>query len=339
MKKVISIILVLSLALAILSGCTTKVDSSKETSQKPETGAVELENINIKVAAPSGAPTLSLIRMFKEKPSFGEHVDISYESVQSPDLMASRIISGEIDIAVVPTNLAASLYNRGVDYKFVASSVWGVLYMVGNEEIEGWEDLKGKEIHTIGRGLTPDIVLRYLLSSNGIDPEKDVTLTYMGGATELAPAFIGGKSAIAVIPEPALSNVMMKKKDTVMLFNLQEEWSKLHEGNLSYPQASLIIKNEVIENHPEFVESFLQQYKESITWLYANAEKAGEYSEELETGLSKAAVINGLGRSNIEYKSAKDAREAVKEYLQVLFQYAPETVGGKLPDEGFYFEK
>lgn len=339
MKKVISIILIFSLALVVLAGCTSKVDNEPETVEASEEVVEALENISIKVAAPAGAPTLSMIRMFKEEPSFGEHVEISYESVQSPDLLASRIISGEVDIAVVPTNLAASLYNRGVDYKLVGSSVWGVLYIVGNEEVNSWEDLRGKKIHTLGRGLTPDIVLRYILSNHGIDPDEDVTLTYMGGATELAPAFIAGKSDIAVIPEPALSNVMMKKENAVILFDLQEEWSKLNDSNSSYPQASLIIKNELIENNPEFVEMFLQEYKESINWLHGNAEKAGEYSEELETGLAKGAVINGLQRSNIQYQSAKDAREAIEAYLKVLFEYAPETVGGKLPDEGFYLEK
>ena len=280
-----------------------------------------------------------MIKMFKENPSFGEHVEVNYETIKSPDLMASKIISGEVDIAIVPTNLAITLYNKGVDYKLAASSVWGILYVVGNEEIDGWDSLRGKEIYTMGRGLTPDIVLRYLLTSNGLDPEKDVTLTYMGDATELASAFIAGKSAISVIPEPALSNVMMKKESTVVLLDLQEEWSKVNAGNSSYPQASLIIKNELMEKDPSFVEMFLQEYENSINWLTTNATLAGEYSEELETGLSKGAVINGLGRSNIQYKGAKDAKEAIENYLNVLFQYAPETIGGKLPDEGFYFEK
>lgn len=335
MKKIKSLILIVSLAVLMFSGCASKVSNPPEAS---ESNVKEVENISLKVAAPSGAPTLSMIKMFKENPSFGEHIEISYESVKSPDAMASKIVSGEIDIAVVPTNLAAALYNRGVEYKLAASVVWGVLYVVGNEEINGWEDLKGREIYTLGRGLTPDIVFRYLLASNGIDPEKDVTLTYMGEATELASSFIAGKSTISVIPEPVLSNVMMKKQDTVILLDLQEEWSKLDKGDSSYPQASLIIKNELIENHPEFVEMFLKEYESSIEWLSANPEKAGQYSEELETGLSKAAVINGLQRSNIEYRSSKKVREAVEKYLKVLFEYSPEAVGGKLPDEGFYFE-
>ncbi|MFT9496560.1 ABC transporter substrate-binding protein [Anaerosolibacter sp.] len=336
MKKIMSMMLVLSLILTVLAGCTAKVDNGSETAGA---NAKEVENVSIKIAAPSGAPTLSMIKMFKENPSFGEHIEMNYESVKSPDLMASRIISGEIDIAVVPTNLAATLINKGANYKLAASSVWGILYVVGNEQIDGWEALRGKEIYTMGRGLTPDIVFRYLLSSNGINPDTDVTLTYMGEATELASAFIAGKSSISVIPEPVLSNVMMKKQDTKILLDLQEEWSKLNNGDASYPQASLIIKNDLIEKRPEFVETFLKEYENSINWLNANAEKAGEYSEELETGLSKGVVMKGLQRSNIKYQGAATAREDIDKYLKVLFEYSPEVIGGKIPDEGFYLEK
>jgi NitT/TauT family transport system substrate-binding protein len=338
MKKVISSILVLGLILLSLAGCSSG-SKAPETTKATEAAAKKTEPISIKVAAPTGAPTLSMIKMIKEQPALGEQVQVSYESIKSPDLVASRIISGEIDIAVVPTNLAATLYNKGADYKLAAASVWGILYVIGNEKIESWEDLRGKEIHTMGRGLTPDILLRYLLTKNGLDPEKDVKLTYMGEATELASTYIAGKSAISVIPEPALANVMLKKPDTLILLDLQKEWAKLNPDASSYPQASLIIKNDLIEKNPEFVETFLQEYEKSIDWLASNGETAGTYSEDLQTGISKQAVINGLQRSNIYYRDSKDAKEAIDKYMKILLDYSPEVIGGKLPDEGFYLEK
>jgi NitT/TauT family transport system substrate-binding protein len=333
MKKVISMILILSFMVFVFSGCASNVN---KTDGETSAGT---EKMKIKVAAPQGAPTLSMIKMFKDNPDFGENFELSYESVKSPDLMSSRIISGEIDIAVVSTNLAATLYNKGVDYKLAASSVWGALYIVGNEKTEDLEELRGKEIYTMGRGLTPDIVLRYILSGNGIDPEKDVTLTYVGEGTELASAFISGKCALAVIPEPILSNVMLKKQNTLILFDLQKEWIELNKGNFGYPQASLIIKNDIIEKNPQFVELFLKEYEKSINWLSENVQTAGEYSEELETGISKDAVVNGFERSNIKFVNSKDAKESVDDYLKILYEYSPEVIGGKLPDEDFYLEK
>ncbi len=314
-------------------------DQEKEPTEEEQTETEnEGEAFEVKVAAPAGAPTLSMIRMFKEDPSFGERAEVEYESVQSPDLMASRILSGEVDIAIVPTNLAASLYQRGADFQLAASSVWGILYMLGNEEISDWEDLKGRDIHTLGRGLTPDIILRHVLSANGIDPDEDVNLHYMGGATELAPAFISGQIELAVIPEPAVSKVLMNREDARVLYDLQEEWSKSTEGEDAYPQASLIIHKDLIENESAFVEAFLAEYESSIDWLFEDRETAGEYSEELGIGMKKGAVVQGLDRMNIDYQSASEARDAVETYFEVLLEASPKTVGGQAPDDGFYFD-
>ena len=230
--KGVALLLLITMGLLLLAGCGTTSapaapaapapseapagsDNSAEATaaEGSEAGTESAEAIEVNVAAPAGAPTLSMIRMFQEQPDFGPGVSVTYESVKSPDLMAARILSGEIDMAVVPTNLAATLYNRGAEFTLASSSVWGVLYVVGDEPINSWEDLRGQEIYTLGRGLTPDIVFRYLLESHGIDPETDVTLTYMGEAAELASSFIAGKSSVSVIPEPALSNVMLKKPE------------------------------------------------------------------------------------------------------------------------------
>ena len=300
----------------------------------------EKEPLELSVAAPSGAPTLSLIKMFKEQPVLGENVKVSYESVKSPDLINARVMSGEVDIAVVPTNAAAILYNKEVPYKLAVSNVWGVLYRVTSDAgVTAWEDLKGKEVHTIGRGLTPDIVLRYLLSENGINPDKDITINYYNDGAELAANFIAGKSHIAVIPEPVLSNVLLKKKDAKMILDLQEEWAKATSMTSSYPQASLIIKDELLENHPEVVAAFLEAFEDSINWANNNPEEAGAYNEELKTGLTIETVVQGIERSRIQFVEAAKAQEAIETYLGILLKYAPDQVGGKLPDEGFYYKK
>ncbi|AOY74507.1 ABC transporter substrate-binding protein [Clostridium formicaceticum] len=344
MKRMMGLLLSLALMTVLAVGCSNNTERQPENTpaENDVEAAAEVkqeEKIHTKVAAPSGAPTLSMIKMFKENPSLGENVEVSYESVKSPDLMASRLMSSEVDIAVVPTNLAANIYNKGIPYQLAASNVWGVLYLVSSEDINDWNDLKGKEIDTIGRGLTPDIVLRYLLSSNGIDPEKDVTLNYLGEATELASAFIAEKSKISVIPEPVLSNVLMKKADTKVVLNLQEEWAKTTNMDSSYPQASLIIRKDIIESYPEFVEAFLKEFEESINWANDYPAEAGIYSEELQTGLNSQVVEKGMERSNIKFVNAIEAKRAIETYLKILLEYSPDIVGGKLPDDDFYFKK
>ncbi|WP_099191363.1 ABC transporter substrate-binding protein [Tepidibacter mesophilus] len=329
MKKILSLILGLVIVVVLFVGCT----STNEQIQKESTP------LNIKVATPAGTPTISMIKMFKENPSIDNNVSISYESVKSTDILSSKILSNEADIFIVPTNLAANLYNKNSGYKIAASTVWGTFYLVGNQDVSNWGDLKGKEIDMIGRGLTPDAIFRYLLIQNNIDPDKDVKLNYFGGASELATNFISGKSNFSLMPEPMLTKALIKRNDSKILIDLQKEWKTNTKLNSSYPQASLIVSEKLINNHPEFVKSFLDEYEKSIDWVNQNPSEAGKYCEELDMGLSKNIVEKSIQRCNIDYVSSKNAKEAIEKYLSILFEYDSKLVGGKLVDEDFYFTK
>ncbi len=355
-KKGISLLLITMLIFSLLAGCTpstptettavtttttaktevpTTVSETTETTTAETTQAVE--PLNLKFAMPAGAPTLSIIKAMKEQPALGEGVTVDYEMVKSPDLMASKLIKGELDAAIVPSNLAIKLYNKGIDYKYAATGVWGVLYIVSSEEINGWQALKGKTITMIGRGLTPDIVTRHILKVNGLEPDVDVKFDYVDGATNLAPLFISGKSTLSIMPEPMLTKVLMKKQDSKILFNLQEEWKSATGTTDSYPQAALLIKGDLIANHPMVAKAFLDIYSISISWINKNPEKAGAYADELEIGLPGKLVGKAIPRMNLMFKNAADSKTALETYYKVLFDVDPKTIGGKMPDDNFYF--
>ncbi|MBS3901808.1 MAG: ABC transporter substrate-binding protein [Dethiobacter sp.] len=298
-----------------------------------------IPDLTVRVVVPDGVPALSIIRLLRERPSMGRNVKISYEVVRSPELMAARVISGEADIAIVSTNLAAVLYNRNVPYKLAAANVWGVLHLVSSENIRSWQDLRGKEVHTFGRGLTPDIVFRYLLSENGLNPERDVTLRYLGSGTELAQAMIAGRVRTAVLPEPAATQVIMRRPDVSPVLDLQQAWAMATGLGLSYPQASLLISNALLNGYPEFVERFLSEVAQSAEWVNNNRNTAGVWAEELQTGMTARVVENALPRANIRFVNAREARAAIEAYLRVLRDFSPETVGGRLPSETFYFQR
>lgn len=348
MKKVIVLILTLVLATLMFTGCGQKLEQeepqpevnteSTENQEEKQEDTPENEPVSLKVAAPGGPTTISIVKMFKDKPSLGENLEISYESVKSPDMMAAKIISGEVDFAVVPTNLAAKLHNKGVSYKLAASTVWGVLYIASSEEIKAWEDLKGKEIYTIGRGLTPDILFRYLLSKNGIDPDKDITINYLAGPQELAGFMIAGKAQVAVMPEPMLSAVLVKNKDVKIVMDLQKEW-EVSTGKESYPQSSLFVKNEVIEKYPDIVDKFLEEYEKGIKWVNENSTEAGKYVEALNIGLNAVIAEKAIPGSNLKYVKGADAKPAVEEFLRVLNDFSKESIGGKLPSDEFYYQR
>ncbi|WFD08895.1 ABC transporter substrate-binding protein [Tepidibacter hydrothermalis] len=329
MRKILSLIVSIIMILVLTVGCTNTNEEVKK----------ESKSLDIKVATPAGTPTLSMIKMFKENPSIGDNISVSYESVKATDILTSKILSKEADIFIVPTNLAANLYNKDSGYKIAASTVWGTFYLVGNEEISNWEDLKGKEIDMIGRGLTPDAIFRYLLTKNNIDPDKDVKLNYFGGASELATNFISGKSNLSLMPEPMLTKVLTKRHNSKVVIDLQEEWQIATKLDSSYPQASIIVSEELIKKNPDAVKTFLSEYEKSINWMNENPSEAGKYYEELDMGINKVIIEKSIKRCNIKYVSANDAKEAIDKYLNVLFEYNPKLVGGKLVDEDCYFTK
>lgn len=343
MKKITSLILVIMLVMISLIACGDKTpgdDIYKDDEKVDEQiNNDKKEKVKVQVVVPAGTPTMSLLKMMKEKTSLGENVEVSYDSIAQTDVLTSKIISKEAQIAIVPTNMASIMYNKNKGYEVVATSIWGNLYLVSSEPISSVDQLKGKEINMIGKGMTPDIIFRYLLKNIGLDPEKDVTLKYVSGATELAPAFISGKSSVSMMPEPMLSMVKMKKEDTNVILDFQEEWKSVTGQDNGYPQASVIVSKDLIKDNYEIVAKFLDEYSKNIEWINNNPEKAGEYAEELELGMKKAVVSKSLAGSNIKYVSVAEAKDSIKSYLTVLKDFSADTIGGQMPDEKFYFEK
>lgn len=326
MKKILLLFLALTVILSGAIGCT-KTDIPKK---EPKT---------ISFCYQDGTPALTAAKLAKENPIIDENITIEYEMQKSPDLLVTKILKEEADIAIVPSNLAAQAFNKGLTYEIVGTSVWGSFYLTSTEDINSFEELKGKEIYSFGKGLTPDLVLRYVLSKNGIDPDKDVKITYLNAASEVGPAFIGGKTDLAVLAEPLLTTVMMKKADAKVIFDLNEEWAKAAGTEKGYPQASLIIKKDLIENDREFVEQFIKSYEESRKWAADTPKELGEYAEALEISVKKETLGKGIIWTNIESFDIKDSKEEYKAYYNAILDFAPDFIGGKMPDEGIYFER
>lgn len=298
-------------------------------------GNVKIEQLN--VIAPAGATAISLSKPMKDTSEMNG-IPVKYEVVPTTDLIVSRLTAKEADIAIVPVNLAAQLYQKKLPYKFISVVTWGNLYIASSQNLEGWDALKGKDIYLMGKGLVPDIVFRTLLEKNGIDPDKDVNLIYLSGATELAPNFISGKAEISMLPEPSLTTVKMKKEETYVFLDLQEEWSKAFGSAEGYPQAGVFVKDELIQKAPDVVKDYLQILEEGMTWLNENPDQAGVYSEELELGIPAAVVEKSMAGNHIRYKAAADVRNELDDFFGILYDFNPDTLGGAIPDDDFYYE-
>ncbi len=206
-KKFLILFMTSIIILSSLVGC----NSTKVVEEEP---IVHQEPKTIKFCYQDGTPALTSAKLAKENPIIDDNIVIEYEMQKSPpDLLVTKVLKEEADIAIVPSNLAAQAFNKELSYEIVGTAVWGgSFYLASTEDINGFEELKGREIYTFGKGLTPDLVLRYVLSQNGIDPEEDVKITYLNAASEVGPAFIGGKTNLAVLAEPLLTTITMKKR-------------------------------------------------------------------------------------------------------------------------------
>ncbi len=301
--------------------------------------AAEEGTKTVRVIVPVGVPSISMAEMIKGEGLNMPGYNVDYQVLESPDVLAGKLISNEADLAVVPTNLAIKLYNKGIDIRYGGGVVWGILYVVSQEKADGWQALKGKDLYTIGRGLTPDIILRYLLTKNGLTPDKDVHIRYANSTSELVPTFLVGKSSYSLLPEPALSMVMKKKPSTSLMFDLQKEWTKATGIADGYPQASLIMIGDFAEKNPEFIKRFLAAYEKSVQKTNAEPEHAAKLAATFLKSPGAPIIAKAIPRSNLHWVPAAEARKPLEIYFKVLHDFNPAVIGGKMPDDGFYYAR
>lgn len=347
MKRFIALLLIIVLMLSTAACSKNETANKGSLNNQTETADENPANTeneaaneitSVKFCYQDGTPALTAAKLAKESPNI-DGVKIQYDMTNAPDVLTTKVLKEEADIAIVPSNLAAQAYNKGLNYKIVGTAVWGSFYLVGTEEINDFSELKGKEIYTFGKGLTPDIVFRLVLSKNGIDPDKDVTLNYLNAATEVAPVFISGKAKLAVFAEPMLTTVQMKKQDAKVLFDINEEWGKATGTKMGYPQASLIVKGDLIENNRDFVEKFIEAYKESRTWAKENPEELGKYAEEVGISVAKETIEKGIRWNSVESFDVKDTIDEYEAYFKAILDYDSDFIGGEIPDENIYYKE
>lgn len=330
MKRKLSIILSIILIIAIFTGCNSNIKSENNSIN-------EEKNINFTV--PDGLPAISIAKLIKENPEIKKGYNINYSIEQSSENITTSVMKSEPDIVIVPSNLSATAFNKTGEYKIAGTVGFGSFYIGSVNNNQTVEDLKGKEVYNIGKGLTPDIITKSILKGMGIDPDKDINFSYVDGVNELAPIILSGKTQYAVLPEPALSTVQSKNENFNVILNLNEEWKKINKSEYGYPQATIIIKKELIGNDREFVDGLLNKIKESIDWNYENKEDLGTYCEEIGISAKKPIVIKAIDRSNIKYVGIKDSYKDYKTYFDNLYKFDPKTIGGKLPDDEIFMEK
>ncbi len=301
----------------------------------------EKEKNEILTATLKGPSAMAMIYMIENKPALGNQFKTVFEIKNEPNQVKAMIMKGIPDFAVVPTTMAALLYNMGQEYLLAAIPVWGTLYIFGSDtSIHSWNDLKGKRVSLMAKGNTPDVLFRYLAKANGINPEKDLRLDYsFPGHIELANAIASGISDLGVISEPMVSLVQQNNPLVRPLIDLNMEWEKQFGDSIPFAQTSLLVKKEFLHKYPQFVEEYLAKIEESIIWVNKYPNEAAALIRKYGILPDSGLAVLSIPRCNIKFASATQEKYGIQEYLKVFYTFNPLIIGGKLPDEEFYYEK
>ena len=289
----------------------------------------------VRVGALKGPTAMGMVQMMRD----GEGYEFALAA--APDEIVPRIVKGELDIAAVPANLAAVLYNNtqgGV--KVLAVNTLGVLYIVERgDTIHSVEDLRGRVLVTAGKGATPEYALNAILRGNGLDPEKDLTIEFKSEHAECLAAMLADENVAAMLPQPFATVAQAKAGDIRVALDLTAEWDAL-QAEAEAPSALItgvaVARAAFIEENPGAVERFMADYAASIAFVQENTHEAapliGEY-DIFEAGPAEKA----LPYCSITFIDGTDMRAKLGGYLAELFAQDPASVGGKLPDEAFYY--
>jgi NitT/TauT family transport system substrate-binding protein len=279
---------------------------------------------------------MGMIRMIDSIANAGD-TDISIKIENEPIQVRKMMLDGSADFAILPTTMAALVYNKGMDYRLIAIPVWGTLYLFGNDtSITSWENLRNKRVYVMARGMTPDVLFRYLLQYNGINPEKDVTLDYSFPThIDLANAVAAGQATLGVISEPLASMVISRNKSVHSLFDLNREWENIQGSPIAL--TALLVKADIIKENPQKVEQFLLDYEKSSLWVNQQPDSAAALIVKYGILPDHEVALRAIPGSRLNFIRAQNIRPQIISYLNVFYTMNPDIIGGKIPDEKFFY--
>lgn len=346
MKKVFSLVLTLAMLLSVmmLASCQTASNDTTaatepETTEAATTEADKTEEKpeQIRVFTLMGPTGMGMAKLISDDKNGTSAQDYTFTVASAPDQISSEVIKGSFEIAAVPVNLASVLYNKTEGkIKLAGVNTLGVLYVLENgDTINAVSDLKGKTIYATGQGSNPEYTLRYILKQNNIDPDNDVTIEYLAEHAELATQMVSGDVKLGMLPEPNVTSVMVQNSDVRIALDLSKEWKEVSGTELV--QGCIIVNAEFAEKYPTALKTFLEEYKTSVDFVNSNVDEASALIEEAGIVPKAAIAKKAIPNCNIVLITGEDMKSPVSAMLNVLFEAEAKSVGGKLPDDGFYY--
>lgn len=320
-KKMISVLLTAGLLAGTLAGTCITVSAEETASDKIAVGALK-------------GPTAMGMAQLLDDDSY------DFTIAASPDEIVPQIVQGNVDIAAVPSNLAAVLYQKTQkNVSVLAVNTLGVLYLVENgESIQSVEDLKGKTIYASGKGATPEYALEYVLSANGIDPEKDVTIEYKSEHAEVVAALANDQTAAGLLPQPFVTTALMKNDSLRVALDLNQLWQDGVSDDSQLVTGVVVVRNDYLKEHEADVDDFMDAYQASVEFVNSNPDQAAKIIGAHDI-IAEEVAKKAIPDCSIVFVEGEEMQTMLSGYLSTLEQQNPEMVGGQLPDDDFYYAR
>lgn len=329
-------------AAAESTAASEETTAAGESKPAAEPAAVETEAFGdtsegaMRIGSLKGPTTMGLVNLMNEVES-GDKSGYLFEMQSQPDVIMSKLVSGDLDVALLPANVAAIAYNKtNKGISVLDINTLGVLYCVtGDESIKSVKDLAGKTVITTGQGSSPEYVLTYLLDKNEV---TDCTMEFKSEATEIAAALQSDPQQIAILPQPFVTVATAQNDQLQVAFSLTDEWDTVAPDSKLLTGVT-VVRNDYLADHADEVAAFIEDHKASTAAaaddLDGTAELVAKYGILPKAQVAKKA----LPQCNIVAITGEEMQTALSGYLQVLFDQNPKAVGGAMPDEGFYYVK
>lgn len=320
-KKMISVLLTAGLLAGTLAGSCITVSAEETASYKIAVGALK-------------GPTAMGMAQLLDDDSY------DFTIAASPDEIVPQIVQGNVDIAAVPSNLAAVLYQKTQkNVSVLAVNTLGVLYLVENgESIQSVEDLKGKTIYASGKGATPEYALEYVLSANGIDPEKNVTIEYKSEHAEVVAALANDQTAAGLLPQPFVTTALMKNDSLRVALDLNQLWQDGVSDDSQLVTGVVVVRNDYLKEHEADVDAFMDAYQASVEFVNSDPDQAAKIIGAHDI-IAEEVAKKAIPDCSIVFVEGEEMQTMLSGYLSTLEQQNPEMVGGQLPDDDFYYAR
>ncbi len=364
MKKALALALSLSMTLSLLTGCSLFQTTSTEETADPdvsvstevevepevtpdvpeiedeiEEAIVQMDMDPLNFVVLSGPTGVGAAKLMTDGEAGNTVVPYNVTVTADNTEATALLVSGDADIAAVATNLAATLYNKKDDFlQVLAVNTLGVLYILekGEVTVSDYSDLAGKTIWTTGQSANPEYTLNYILEQNGLTPGEDVFIEFMT-ATEVSAKMMASDTGICMLPVPASTALMLQDSAVTEVLDLDSEWADLTGTALT--MGCVVVRTEYLEENPEAVAAFLAEYEASINFIADESNSAEAAEMVANYGITPSAAIAALAipKCGLTYMTGFSMQESLQSYFEMLFQANPDSIGGGMPYDDFYY--